>query len=149
MAAHASSADFVTVLALGGNYMGAEGVCALAESLKVNRTLHSLDIRGTPNPICATGAIALAEALKVNTTLQWLGLPNTANGEEWHQTALPVAIQNHKALRRVFNDSTLHVRDDSGRWKVLPLAARPGNEEARTASWARAYDRQSLLAVTA
>src|SRR5438045_24630 len=54
------------------NHLGDEGVKALAEALKFNRALQSLNLN--ENRFGDEGAKALAEALKVNSTLQELNL---------------------------------------------------------------------------
>ena len=55
------------LLVLFYSHVGNEGAAALAESLKVNNTLTSLDLCG--NSIEKEGIVALAESLKDNNTL--------------------------------------------------------------------------------
>ena len=59
-------------LDLGGNRILCEGAEALAKALKVNSSLHTLGL--CDNMIGNMGAMALAEALKVNSALQVLDL---------------------------------------------------------------------------
>ena len=54
------------------NNIGDDGAKAIAEALKVNPVLTSLDLR--KNSICVDGAKAIAEALKVNPVLTELNL---------------------------------------------------------------------------
>jgi hypothetical protein len=65
---------------LSSNAIGAKGAAALADALKVNKTLSSLNLR--QNSIGAKGAAALADALKVNKTLSRLNLPQNSIGPE-------------------------------------------------------------------
>jgi hypothetical protein len=56
------------VLSLSGNNIGVDGALALAEVLKVNKSLIHLDVRR--NKIGVVGATALFKALDLNTTLR-------------------------------------------------------------------------------
>ena len=62
----------LTSIDLSGNNIQAAGALSLADALKVNTTLTSIDLRD--NNIQAAGALSLAEALKVNTTLTSIDL---------------------------------------------------------------------------
>ena len=65
------------------NSIGDDGAKAIAEALKVNRVLTSLNLAGEPYSYgCfqAEGAKAIAEALKVNPVLTELNLQNNIFG---------------------------------------------------------------------
>ena len=66
--------EVVEVLNLGddNNNIGDEGCVALAEALKTNRTVHTLNLYH--NHIGVQGCVALAEALKTNRTAHTLNL---------------------------------------------------------------------------
>ena len=68
------------------NNIGATGATALAEALKVNSTIITLNLRN--NNIGDTGATALAEALKVNSTITDRFKFINNNIEEYRSTAL-------------------------------------------------------------
>ena len=70
-----------------GNFIGAEGSCALAESLKQNTTLTQLDLAG--DFLGTNGARALAESLKQNTTLTQLDLSC--------MSAKPMLLHEHRS----------------------------------------------------
>ena len=57
---------------MNANNIGPPGASAIAEALKVNRVLTTLDLFG--NEIGPSGALAIAEALKVNAVLTKLNL---------------------------------------------------------------------------
>ncbi|KJE95579.1 hypothetical protein CAOG_06019 [Capsaspora owczarzaki ATCC 30864] len=69
----------LTDLNLNVNLIGDAGAQAIAEALKVNTTLTVLFLGGTQ--IGDIGALAIAEALKVNTTLTALSLGNNQIGD--------------------------------------------------------------------
>jgi hypothetical protein len=54
-------------LFLGSNKIEVNGCVAIAEALKVNKSLTKLDLQGTV--MGNSGALALADALRNNTTL--------------------------------------------------------------------------------
>lgn len=68
---------------------------ALAEALKINKTLTELPL--VSDPIGDEGATALAEALKINKTLTKLSLYDTQIGDVGAQ-ALAESIKNNKTL---------------------------------------------------
>ncbi|KJE91132.1 hypothetical protein CAOG_009530 [Capsaspora owczarzaki ATCC 30864] len=59
--------------------IGEDEAWAIAEALKVNRTLNDLNLR--ENQLGDAGARAIAETLKVNTTLNWLHLGQNQIGD--------------------------------------------------------------------
>jgi hypothetical protein len=71
----------VTTLSLWDNSIGDEGAKAIAEALKVNEVVTTLDLRGGNN-IGDEGAIAIAEALKVNAVVTTLSLGSNNIGDE-------------------------------------------------------------------
>ncbi|KJE97750.1 hypothetical protein CAOG_07854 [Capsaspora owczarzaki ATCC 30864] len=68
----------LTSLNLGWNQIGSDGAQEIAEALKVNTTLTKLYLES--NEIANAGALAIAEALKVNRTLTELYLRDTRIG---------------------------------------------------------------------
>ncbi|KJE93544.1 hypothetical protein CAOG_08774 [Capsaspora owczarzaki ATCC 30864] len=64
---------------LGQNHISDVGARAIAETLKVNKTVAEVTLR--QNQIGDAGAQAFAEALKVNTNLRWLNLSSTQLGD--------------------------------------------------------------------
>ena len=64
---------------MGYNYFRVNGAKAIAEALKVNKSLTTICnpvwIDFWDNVICADGAEAIAEALKVNKSLTTIGKP--------------------------------------------------------------------------
>ena len=74
--------EVVEVLDLDGddnnNRIGVQGCVALAEALKTNRTVHTLDL--SFNYIGVQGCVALAEALKTNATVHTLDLSYNSIG---------------------------------------------------------------------
>jgi hypothetical protein len=71
----------VTTLSLWDNSIGDEGAKAIAEALKVNEVVTTLDLRGGNN-IGDEGVIAIAEALKVNAVVTTLSLGSNNIGDE-------------------------------------------------------------------
>src|SRR3990167_4029868 len=63
---------FITTLDLWATNMSPEGAKALAEALKTNASITTLNL--SYNDICPEGAKALAEALKINTSITTLDL---------------------------------------------------------------------------
>ena len=70
----------MTILLLGENSIGEDGAKAIAEALKVNPVLTSLELGGN-RLIGDDGAKAIAEALKVNPVLTKLDLKYNLLGE--------------------------------------------------------------------
>ena len=58
---------YLDVFSLGWNNLGAEGGAAIAEALKINKTITSINLSKTR--VGAEGGAAIAEALKINTTI--------------------------------------------------------------------------------
>ena len=67
------------VIYLQNNNIGASGTTEIAEALKVNKSLKTLDLRATK--IDAIGAKDIAEALKVNKSLTTLDLRENDIGD--------------------------------------------------------------------
>jgi Ran GTPase-activating protein (RanGAP) involved in mRNA processing and transport len=84
-------------LDLGGNRILCEGAIALAKALKVNSSLHTLGLDG--NKIGSMGAMALAEALEVNSALQALDLGSNEIGTG--VIALTEALKTNTTLQRL------------------------------------------------
>merc|ERR1712232_1359440 len=80
-----------TELCLDSNYIGDEGVRALADTLEKNSTLTKLLLSW--NYIGDEGASALARALEKNTTLRGLRLSTNRIGHEGART-LAHALEN-------------------------------------------------------
>ena len=70
----------LTCLDISCNEIGAEGGVAIAEALVVNSSLTSLDLQA--NNIGAKGGVAIAEALKANGSLRSLNLATNNIGQE-------------------------------------------------------------------
>ncbi|KAG9069808.1 hypothetical protein KI688_009133 [Linnemannia hyalina] len=85
----------LTTLDLGGNSIGFDGAKALAEALKTNSTLATLHLWN--NSIGSDGAKALAEALKTNSTLTTLDLGNNSIGSDGAK-ALAEALKTNSTL---------------------------------------------------
>lgn len=83
-----------TSLDLGDSNIGDRGATALANALRYNTVLESLDL-GYNNKIGDLGAASLAAALKVNTVLKTLILSENVIGDEG-ATALALALLNKK-----------------------------------------------------
>ena len=81
-----------TSLDLGDSNIGDRGATALANALRYNTVLESLDL-GYNNKIGDLGAASLAAALKVNTVLKTLILSENVIGDEG-ATALALALLN-------------------------------------------------------
>jgi len=75
-----------------GNQIGDEGAATLAEALKHNTSLTTLDLRG--NRIGDEGAAMLAEAVQHNTSLTTLNLAGNRIGDEGAAT-LAKALEEH------------------------------------------------------
>ena len=71
----------LTTLDLGYNYIGPRGVRAIADALRNNTALRTLSLY-YDNEYGAEGAVALAEMLKVNEGLHTLNLRGNAIGVE-------------------------------------------------------------------
>ena len=84
-----------TSLDLGYSWLGDEGARALAEALKTNKALTSLNIHS--NSIKADGARALAQALKTNKALTSLILRNNLIGADGAR-ALAEVLKSDSAL---------------------------------------------------
>jgi Leucine Rich repeat len=89
------NAPTLTELFLSTDIIGDYGAIALAEALKVNKTLKTLYV--TYNSIGAAGASALAEALKVNKTLTTLNVDSNSIGQAG-ASALTEALKVNKTL---------------------------------------------------
>ncbi|KAK3819060.1 MAG: hypothetical protein J3R72DRAFT_529307 [Linnemannia gamsii] len=85
----------LTTLNLRGNSIGHNGAKALAEALKTNSTLTTLDLWN--NSIGSDGAKALAEALKTNSTLTTLNLNRNSIGGDGAK-ALAEALKTNSTL---------------------------------------------------
>jgi hypothetical protein len=85
----------LTTLDLRVNSIGSDGAKALAEALKTNSALTTLDLRA--NSIGDDGAKALAEALKTNSTLTTLDLWENSIGDDGAK-ALAEALKTNPAL---------------------------------------------------
>ncbi|KAF9536772.1 hypothetical protein EC957_009735, partial [Mortierella hygrophila] len=85
----------LTTLDLRGNSIGSDGAKALAEALKTNSILTTLDLGG--NSIGSDGAKALAEALKTNSTLTTLNLWYNSIGSD-EAKALAEALKTNSTL---------------------------------------------------
>ncbi|KFH68943.1 hypothetical protein, variant [Podila verticillata NRRL 6337] len=94
----------LTTLDLRGNSIGDNGAQALSETLKTNSTLTTLDLRG--NSIGDNGAQALSKTLKTNSTLTILDLQENSIGDSGAQ-ALAEALKINSTL------STLHFKRNS------------------------------------
>jgi len=88
----------VTNIVLEANLIGNEGTQALAEALKVNTTLTNINLR--VNNIGEEGAQALAEALNINTTLTNIDLGINNIGMEGAQ-ALAEALNINTTLTNI------------------------------------------------
>jgi Ran GTPase-activating protein (RanGAP) involved in mRNA processing and transport/serine/threonine protein kinase len=64
-----------TAIYLQNNYLGNEGIAALADALAYNTAIQSIQLRN--NGIGAEGAASLAEALKVNTAINQVVLDSS------------------------------------------------------------------------
>ncbi|KAF9933676.1 hypothetical protein BGZ67_004171 [Mortierella alpina] len=78
-----------------GSAQGKEKITDLAETLKTNSTLTTLDLRS--NAIGDSGAKALGEALKTNSTLTTLDLTNNSIGDDGAK-ALGKALKTNSTL---------------------------------------------------
>ncbi|KAG0378852.1 hypothetical protein BGX24_002642, partial [Mortierella sp. AD032] len=85
----------LTTLNLRSNSIGEYGAMALAEALKTNSALTTLELIG--NSIGGNGAVALAEALKTNSTLTTLELIGNSI-EENGAVALAEALKTNSTL---------------------------------------------------
>jgi len=80
-------------------YIGDAGAAAIAEALKVNKSLTALDL--WDNNFSDAGAAALAEALKVNKSLAVLHLYNNSIGDAG-AGALMEALKASKSLTKLY-----------------------------------------------
>eukprot|EP00948_MAST-09A_sp_MAST-9A-sp1_P000350 g350.t1 len=78
--------------------MGDQGAEAIADALKVNKTLQRLNLSSTD--ISYQGAEALADALKENNTLQVLNLDENSIGDQGAK-ALADALKENKTLQKL------------------------------------------------
>ena len=85
----------LTTLNLHGNKIGDDGAAALAECLKYNRSLTTLNLHG--NGIGDYGAAALAECLKYNTSLTTLNLHGNKIGDDG-AAALAECLKYNRSL---------------------------------------------------
>lgn len=67
---------FVRTLDLADNRLGSKGADAIADALRVNRSLTFLSSNLSENEIAADGVIALAKGLSVNCALTEINLSN-------------------------------------------------------------------------
>jgi hypothetical protein len=88
----------LTSIDVYSNHIGDEGASALADALKVNKSVMAIYLGD--NGIGAEGASALADALKVNTSFTKIFLGNNAIGREG-AAALIDALQVNTSLTRV------------------------------------------------
>ncbi|KAF8925261.1 hypothetical protein BGZ47_003403, partial [Haplosporangium gracile] len=88
----------LTTLDLQDSKIGSYEAQALSEALKTNSTLTTLNLQG--NSIGHTGAQALSEALKTNSTLTNLNLSNNSIGDTGAQ-ALSEALKTNSTLTTV------------------------------------------------
>jgi Ran GTPase-activating protein (RanGAP) involved in mRNA processing and transport len=95
----ADSNTRLTHLDLSYNKLGDEGVIAIAQTLRKNKTLTSLDL--TDTNISDQAALAIIEALAHNTTLTQLYL---SNDDITDKTALALAeyLRNNHSLTRLY-----------------------------------------------
>ncbi len=100
----------LTQLDLGGNYMGNEAVCRLADALTKNTSITSLNL--IDNNIGEEGALALAGTLECNSTLIDLDLSCNAINNAG-VCAIADALQNNGTLRRLnLDDNDFEEQDD-------------------------------------
>ncbi|KAF9956626.1 hypothetical protein BGZ72_002637 [Mortierella alpina] len=85
----------LTTLDLQGNAIGNDGAKALAAALEINSTMTTLNL--TDNDIGPLGANALAEALKTNSTLTTLNLRGNAIGDDGAK-ALAAALKINSTM---------------------------------------------------
>ncbi|KAF9352239.1 hypothetical protein BGX26_009906 [Mortierella sp. AD094] len=97
----------LTTLDLRSNSIGGNGAQALFETLKTNSTLTTLDLRS--NSIGDNGAQVLSEALKTNSTLTTLDLENSSIGDNGAQ-ALSEALKTNSTLTTLDLQSNM-IRD--------------------------------------
>ena len=84
----------LTDLSLKGNELGPEGVAAIADSLKLNRTLTSVNLADTGMGCDPISRDAMREALVRHPTLTALDLNLNAIGNEGGQMLLEVLSLN-------------------------------------------------------
>merc|ERR1712096_569572 len=82
-----------TEVRAAGEGIGWQGAVALAEALKTNTTVQTIDLGS--NRIGPEGAVALAEALKTNTTVQKIDLGSNSIGPEG-AVALAEALKTNR-----------------------------------------------------
>ena len=90
--------DIWKVKTIEGRTIGAEGAKALADALKVNQTVTTLNL--ALNRIGDEGAKALAEALKVNQTVTFVNLSRNIIGVEGAK-ALVDALKGNRTVTTV------------------------------------------------
>ena len=87
-------------LSLESNHLGPNFLYALAETLKINKTISNIDISGNQlmNGNNISGIEALCYALKENDTLTHLGLYNTSLTEKAGQLILETLESNDSLI---------------------------------------------------
>jgi hypothetical protein len=97
----ADAGGWFSILDIGlrGLRIGAEGAKAVAEALKVNSTLQTIDL--DYNGIGDEGAKAAAEAIKVNSTLQTIYLDYNGIGDGGAK-AVAEAIKVNSTLQTIY-----------------------------------------------
>jgi hypothetical protein len=109
----------LTSINLDYNQIGAEGASALADALKMNRTLKSINL--CVNAIGNEGASALADALKVNTAVTTINLRYNRIGNEGALTlADPLKVNTSVTCINLDNNAT----DGPNRARLSALIAR-------------------------
>jgi Ran GTPase-activating protein (RanGAP) involved in mRNA processing and transport len=91
--------DTLTQFTMSNN-IGNVGAAALAEALKRNQTLRTLDI--SKNGIGSAGAAALADALKMNTTLTTLDISSNYEIGDAGAAALAEALTHNTSLTELW-----------------------------------------------
>ncbi|KAF9335399.1 hypothetical protein BG006_000186 [Podila minutissima] len=98
----------LTTLNLKGSSIGDNGAQALAEALKTNSTLTTLNLEG--NSIDDNGAQALAETLKTNSTLTTLNLEHNSIGDNGAR-ALAEALNTTRCDIKLWGQYYYHASD--------------------------------------
>jgi len=86
-------------LSLSRNDIGDEGARAVADSLRFNRRLHTIQLDS--NGLGDEGARAVADALKFNHSVHSINLKNNGIGDEGAR-ALAVALETNTALESIY-----------------------------------------------
>ena len=81
------------------NYIGVDGVTAIANTVKINTSLHTLTFE-INKKIGVKVATAIAEALKTNSTLQVLEFENNGQGDDGAK-AFAEALRINSRLHRL------------------------------------------------